>query len=166
MKQEAAIIDYFLGNDSYYKLYGAVTIPAFCIFQSEVLDDGRIKVYGNFWIFVYMKQDTTLVCESGGECPGVIYLKQDGDGYAVDEFDRVGDGTDYEKDIDRICDGNDSLREMYYSATNAKEDPLKSRRLWYIYHYVQDNKLDITQYQDFGWDPVSITEVENWAQYE
>lgn len=160
--QEAAIIDYFLKENADDRSYGEVSIPAFCIFQSEVDTDDRIKVYGNFWMFTYSRQGTTLFCESGGETPGVIYLKKDGDHYIVDEFDRVGDGSDYAEDIERICDGNKALKEQYFSATDAGKEPLKTRRLWYISNYVKDNGLDITAYQDYGWEPVMLSDTENW----
>ena len=28
--------------------------------------------------------------------------------------------------------------------------------------YVTDNGLDITAYQDYGWEPVKLSETENW----
>ena len=160
--QEAAIIDYFLKENAGDRSYGEVSIPAFCIFQSEVDTDDRIKVYGNFWMFTYSRQGTTLFCESGGETPGVIYLKKDGDHYLVDEFDRVGDGSDYAEDIERICDGNKALKEQYFSATDTRKEPLQTRRLWYISNYVKDNGLDIIAYQDYGWEPIMLSETENW----
>ena len=92
----------------------------------------------------------------------VADLKKDGDHYIVDEFDRVGDGSDYAEDIERICDGNKALKEQYFSATDAGKEPLKTRRLWYISNYVKDNGLDITAYQDYGWEPVKLSETENW----
>ena len=35
-------------------------------------------------------------------------------------------------------------------------DPLKSIREKYIREYVEENELDVTAYQDEGWDPVEL----------
>lgn len=45
--------------------------------QVTVLLDNLICRLMNFWMFTYSRQGTTLFCESGGETPGVIYLKKD-----------------------------------------------------------------------------------------
>lgn len=170
---EKAITEYFQAQDMYYRPEGTVMIPAFCIFKSETVVDpqskgsneakkGDVKVYGNFWDFVYSRKDKTLFCESGGEAPGVIYLKRTGDNaYEVTTFDRVGDGSQYSEDIKRICNGNKVLEQQYYDASDAGKDPLKTRRMWYIWNYVTDNDLDINSYQDYGWEPVALENPSN-----
>lgn len=175
---EKAITDYFISDNMYYQPEGSVYIPAFCIFKSESIGESRkkdkdgavkgdVKVYGNFWTFNYSKQGRTLFCESGGEAPGVFYLKQTGENdYEVTVFGQVGDGSQYSEDIKRICAGNKALEEQYFSACDAGKEPLKSRRMWYIYNYVQDNDLDIDSYQDYGWDPVMLVNPDDTAAFE
>ena len=152
---------------------GSVWIPAFCIFMEEAVTDpieaeakkGDIKVYGNFWSFVYSKQGDTLFCESGGEFPGVVYLKKkDGESYDVTYFDRVGDGSQYSEDIKRICRGNATLEKQFYESADANSATVKNKRTWNIYKYVKDNNLAIKYYQDYGWDPVDFNmEVNSWG---
>ena len=158
-EQEAALITYFLTEQNYYyQSYGSVTIPAFCILSSEDAEDGRIKVYGNFWMFSYVKDGETLSCESGGVTPGAAYLRKEDGGYAVDEFDRIEDGDDYSTELDRICGGNSSLEEQYRASAGGDSEVLKESRLQFINQYVQDNDLDITAYQDYGQDPILLSD--------
>lgn len=170
---EKAINEYFEDNNYLMKPEGSVWIPAFCILMEETVTDpieaeakkGDIKVYGNFWSFVYSKQGDTLFCESGGEYPGVVYLKKnDGESYGVTYFDRVGDGSQYSEDIKRICNGNASLEKQFYESADANSTAVKNKRTWNIYKYVKDNNLDIKYYQDYGWDPVDFNmEVNSWG---
>ncbi|MDO4939733.1 MAG: hypothetical protein Q4E54_07225 [Lachnospiraceae bacterium] len=169
---EKTIVDYFEDNNYLMKPEGSVWIPAFCILREEVVADplegakkGDIKVYGNFWSFVYSKQDDTLFCETGGEHPGVIYLKKNADeSYEVTYFNAVGDGSLYTEDIKRISNGNTSLEKQFYDSADAGSADVKNKRTWSIYTYVKDNNLDIKYYQDYGWDPVDFEmEVNSWS---
>ena len=170
---EKAITKYFEDNNCLMKLDESVWIPAFCVFKEETVADpieaeakkGDIKAYGNFWSFVYSKQGDTLFCESGGEFPGVVYLKKnDDESYEVTYFDRVGDGSRYSEDIKRICRGNTTLEKQFYESADAKSTTVKNIRTWNIYTYVKDNNLAIKYYQDYGWDPVDFNmEVNSWG---
>lgn len=160
--QEAVLTEYFLTEENYYyQSYGSVTIPAFCILLSEETEDGRCKVYGNFWMFSYTRDGQTLACESGGVTPGAVYLREEDGGYVVDEFERIGDGSDYETDLSRICGGNTSLEEQYRGSAGGDSETVKAARLSYINEYVQENGLDITSYQDYGQDPVPLSEADS-----
>lgn len=169
---EKAIIDYFEDNNYLMKPEGSVWIPAFSIIMADAVNPdgeeakkGDVKIYGNFWSFVYSKQGDTLFCESGGEYPGVIYLwYKGGNEYEVSYFDRVGDGSQYAEDIKRICNGNASLEEQYRNAADSSSAEVKNKRTWSVYKYVKDNNLDIKYYQDYGWDPVDFNmEVNSWG---
>ena len=65
---EKAITEYYLSNNYHYEMKPSVAIPAFCIFMSEAdeNDTDMVKVYGNYWLFVYEKDGTTLENISGG----------------------------------------------------------------------------------------------------
>ena len=101
---EKAITEYYLSNNYHYEMKPSVAIPAFCIFMSEAdeNDTDMVKVYGNYWLFVYEKDGTTLENISGGEAPGVMYVKRNGDEYIVDHFEQVRDGSYYTDDIKAI----------------------------------------------------------------
>ncbi len=169
---EKAITEFFQGADIYYKPAGSVMIPAFCIFREECTDDdfpvqNDVKVYGNFWMFIYSKKGKTLFCESGGENPCALYLRKTGDNsYEVTRMDRAADGSYYAEDIKRICAGNTVLEQQFHDSSDASKDPLKSRREWYLRNYIKDNNLDIDSYQDYGSDPVRLDFTENYGKEE
>lgn len=137
----------------------SVVIPTPIVFLCEIENNGLIKVYGNFWCFSYELNGTTLECVSGGEFPGVLYLKQDGNSYVVDSFDKVRDGSYYTKDIKRICAGNQSLEQQYYNSVDANKNPLRNMRIRYIKDYVSACGLDIDSYKDYGQEPVMLSEI-------
>lgn len=169
-KIEAAIAAFMAntGSDGYYAEEGSVAIPAPVIFQSETMGDGRVKVYGNFWVFTYVPDGNTLSCISGGEALGIIYLEKSGDDYLVCDAEFAGDGSQYAEDIKRFCNGNKSLEDQYFSSNDAGKNPVRSIRIKYIFDYLAGNGLDqkYDSYQDYGWDPVYLSEATNWANPE
>ena len=165
-KQAGAVAAFManLGSDGYYSEEGSVVIPAPVILQKVTDDDEEIKVYGNFWIFTYVPDGSTLSCISGGEYPGIITLGKSGDDYIVTDAEFAGDGSEYMKDIKRFCGGNTSLEEMYLDASNADNASVRNIRIKYIFDYLKGNGLDdkYDSFQDYGWDPVYLSEAANW----
>lgn len=153
-----ALTGYFIAGNPYSKENGATVIPNLVIVKKEEDADGNVKVYGNFWIFVYAKRGTALYCESGGENPGVVYLKKTGDNvYEVTKFDAVESGSDYDRDLDRICAGDAKLRGKYSDSANTSSELYNSWKNWFLYSYVKENDLNIDSTQDYNRDPVPIT---------
>ncbi len=137
---------------------GGVNIPAYMIFKVEQTEDDYTKVYGDFNVYEYQLKDQILECTSGGEYPGVFYLRQNENGYEAESFDQFGDGSEYTKSLDRICGEDQELRDQYLKAGDAQNEEAVKQRKAFINQYVKDNNLDVTAYQDFGWDPVSLSE--------
>ncbi len=131
---------------------GMVMIPAPVIFRVEDTEDGLKKVYGNFWTYVYLKHGNVLENTAGGECPGVLYLKENNGEYEVDHFDAVGDGADYSKDIERICEGDKELEKAYYDFVEQE----KAIRADSVREYVEETGIDVVSYKDFGWEAVEL----------
>ena len=153
---EKAITEYYLSNNYHYEMKPSVAIPAFCIFMSEAdeNDSDMVKVYGNYWLFVYEKVGTTLENISGGEAPGVMYVKKNGDEYGVDHFEQVRDGSYYTDDIKAICNGNKSLEDQFFGSSDA----MTTSRTYTIKKYVEMFDLDIDAYHDYGWDKVMLSD--------
>ncbi len=151
---EKAITEYYLADNYHYEMKASVAIPAFCIFMTEVDENNAdiVKVYGNYWLFVYEKVGTTLENISGGEAPGVMYVKKNDDKYVVDHFEQVRDGSYYADDIKAICNGNKTLEEQFFSSS----DVLTTPRTYNIKKYVEMFDLDIDSYHDYGWDKVML----------
>ena len=67
------------------------------------------------------------------------------------------DGEGYAESIKKFADGDEQLEEAYYDTTGASENSmLPQYQRAVLVNYVAENKLDITDYQDFGQDPVSL----------
>ncbi len=132
-----------------------VTIPCPYIIAMEESDNKDIKVWGDFWINNYDLNGNTLETRSGGSYPGCIHMSMsDEGGYEVTGMEVVADGSDFEPTAKKIF--GDHYQELIDSS--ADEKGREEIRAQIIANYVAANNLDITAYQDFGWDPVSLPE--------
>ena len=149
---EAAVAAYTASlGEGYLKEEGCVTIPAPLIFRVDSPDADHALVYGNFWVFNYTLEDGVLKTLSGGEQPAILTLAKNEDGWAVIEAEQAGDGEDYKADIERFCQGDEELLAQFF------ERDADAVRAQYIRDYAAANGLEISAYQDYGWDPVPLS---------
>jgi len=161
-----ALTEYFVKENQSATYEGSATVPTLVLIRKEEDSNGNVKVYGNFWVHVYSKRGTSLFLESGGERPGVAYLTKTGDNtYEVTKFDEVGTGSDYDKDVERICNGDKELRQKYADSANGSSELNKTWKNWFLYSYIKDNNLQLDSYWEYGWDPVPITPAEKMPEY-
>lgn len=125
-----------------------VTIPCPLIAEVDDADPQDIRIWGNFWSFSYTPRATTLFCVSAGERPGLLHLRATELGYEVFDAEIVRDGTYYGKDMLRIFGANRMLK-----LNGIDADAVRGQ---FIADYVRWNDLLLTQYQDYGWNPVPI----------
>ena len=144
----AAVCNWITSGEGRKYLQAEVTIPCPLIAEIDDSDPQDIRVWGNFWVYSYKAVGTTLISVSGGECPGLLHLRNVENSYEVFDAELVGDGGAYAKDMRRIFG---PLRMMKLDAIDG--DALRAQ---YIADYVLGNNLPFTQYQDYGWDPVHI----------
>ncbi len=130
-----------------------VCIPYFIEIATDNSNPDDILIYGDYWIDNYNLEGDTLVTESGGNYPGLMHLKKTDDGYEVTAFDVVEDGED----------GMASAKEIFgdyydkYLETMEDSESRDNTRVEFMSEYVLANELPITQYQDYGWDPVPLS---------
>jgi hypothetical protein len=96
---QAAVYQYLIEEiaPQYELPEGAVSIPIVQLVDEDVdSDDGEAEVKGDFWVFNYVIEGDTLKMVSGGNHPGKMELIQAGSGYSVQEFEQVGDGSNFE----------------------------------------------------------------------
>ncbi|MCR4890736.1 MAG: hypothetical protein K5989_00915 [Lachnospiraceae bacterium] len=129
-----------------------VTIPVVNILEVDDTKPDDILVWCRGFIHNYDLRNTTLMDRSGGACDGLFHMKPSGGGYEITETDFVGDGSDNGPDTKRIFGMKDGLLKKYESS----EEDMKMIRLQEISNYVNTNGIYITQYQDYGWDPVPL----------
>ncbi len=131
-----------------------VCIPCPIIVKEDDTDRSDIKLYGNFWIFKYDLKDGILENTSGGSYPGCIHIKCTDSEYEVTSMEVVEDGSSFEESAKKIFG-------EYYDAfmKEGQDEELREKtRAQIIANYVAANNLDITAYQDYGWDPVTLPE--------
>ena len=56
--------------------------------------------------------------------------------------------------IKRFASGDSELETMYFAAEDLKAN--QETRTQFIKAYVEANDLDITAYQDYGWEPITL----------
>ncbi len=133
-----------------------VCIPYGMEIDMDMSDTDDIKVYGDFWVYNYDLNGDTLEAVSGGDFPGVMHLKQSDSDYEVTSFDVVEDGNTFDSSAKELFgDYYDKLIEAM-----SDEETREIVRKQFISDYVLNNNLPITQYQDYGWDPVSLADDE------
>lgn len=127
-------------------------IPIVQIVHVDYTNPEEVLVYGDFWVFNYNINGDTLECVSGGDFPGVMHMTKDGDGYIVSSFDEVADGTDFASSAQELFGEHFPDFMKVYSDDESRNE----LRTITVTDYVNLNNLDVTQYQDFGWDPVQL----------
>ena len=78
------------------------------------------------------------------------------DQWQVVSMEEAGDGTDYDKDIARFANGNKELENKYYAAADLGAPENQAVRTRFIKAYVDAYGLNITEYQDYGWEPIPL----------
>lgn len=131
-----------------------VSIPCPVIVDIDESNPDDICVWGEFWIYQYELQDDTLKMVSGGNFPGQMHLMKSGASYEVTGMDYVADGSDSEVSAEEIFGD----RYEAYTALSSFLDVRESARKQIIDDYVVLNQLPISQYQDEGWIPVSLSQ--------
>ena len=133
-----------------------VSIPCPVIVKEDESDKSDIRVYGNFWIFNYDLNGDILENTSGGSYPGCIHVKDTGEDYVVTSMEVVEDGAGFTESAKKI------FGEYYDLFMKAGEDEnlREKTRARIIADYVEANDLNITAYQDYGWDPVPLPKEE------
>ena len=129
-----------------------VCVPVVAAIAVDESNEDDILVYGDFWVYNYNLKDDTLETQSGGNYPGVIHLKKTKTGYEALSFDVCEDGTDFDESAKSLFgDHYDDFMKIYSDSV-----AIENMRRQILADYVLENKLNINQYQDYGWDPVSL----------
>ena len=149
----AAICDYLTKDIASQYSEAEVSIPYMQIIDTDDSNPEDILVWGDFWVMNYNLEGSVLVAGSGGNYPGLMHLQESSDGsYVVTEFEQVGDGSDFIPSAKKIF--GDRYDE--FSRVQSDNEAFEEIRKEYIQDYVKANGLNITAYQDYGWDPVTL----------
>ena len=149
---EAAVYKYMAEDVSKHFDKADASIPIVNIVHVDYTNPDEVLVYGDFWVDNYNIEGDTLMCVSGGDFPGVMHVSKDGDGYTVSSFDMVGDGADFDPSAKQLFGEHYNAFMKAYSDEEAR----KELRTITVSDYVNLNGLAVTQYQDYGWEPVKL----------
>ena len=149
---EAAIYKYMVEEVGKNFDKADASIPTVAIVNVDDSNPDEVIVYGDFWVDNYNINGDTLECVSGGNFPGVMHLAKYFDGYVVASFDQVEDGANFEPSAKELFGENYDAFMKVYSDDEARAELRKAT----VSDYVRLNSLEVTQFQDYGWDPVQL----------
>lgn len=157
-------ISAYFAEDRGEKEAEAVYIPVPVILKVEEGRDETL-VYGCFWDFWYEKEEKNLFCINGSGSTGRLHLEREKDSYKVTAFERARDGGYFSEDLKAMCGEDRALYEEFLTK-ETREDRREELRRELINRYAEDNGLEIESYQDFGWEPVLLSEEGSWFRKE
>ena len=149
----AAICDYLTKVVASDYSDADVSIPYMHIVDTDKSNPEDTLVWGDFWVINYNLKGDILEMDSGGDYPGLMHLQKKDDGrYAVTKFEVVGDGSDFTSSAKKIFGD----RYDDFAKAHADNEAMEKIRAEFIKGYVEAYGLNITAYQDYGWDPVPL----------
>ena len=127
-----------------------VQIPFGIIVEKDETDPENITIYGSFNIDGYELRNTTLVASGGSRGSGAFHLKKADDG-SVSVVD--AELPEVDEDYPAVFAPVDGL---YDRIVALSDEEISEARAEAIAGYVNTNGLNITQWQDYGWEPVPV----------
>ncbi len=129
---------------------GEYCIPCGTIVAKDESNPEDIRLWGDYWVFIYNKEGDLLKMVSGGSHPGLMHLCKTDGGYKVTGFDGVVDGAGNLESAKAI------FGEHYdaFHAINSDAPAREKVRCDAVSAFVKAAGMDVKGYQDFGWDPV------------
>lgn len=148
-----AIDDYLADSIGTQYLCGEICIPFHSYASVDETSQDDIQVLGDFWVMNYTVVGDTLMTVSGGNHPGKMHVRMDGDGhFTVTSFEPVLDGSEFLPSAKRIFGDKFDEFQAAYSNDKAREQARKEG----IAAYVTAHELPVKVYQDYGWPAVRI----------
>lgn len=150
---EATVYEYMATEiaGEYDKADASIPLVSIINVNDENKDD--ILVAGDFWVDNGNVEGDTLKLVSGGNHPGVIHMKKEGNKYVVTKMENVADGEGFYKSAQKLFGKNYER----FAKINEDEDARSEQRTKNIKNYIKANGIKVTKYQETGWDPVDLT---------
>ncbi|MBQ6553647.1 MAG: copper amine oxidase N-terminal domain-containing protein, partial [Firmicutes bacterium] len=156
-----AVCKKIINDHLYFFDKASVSVPVPAIVDIDDKNRNDVKVWGLFWLMNYDLNGTVLETASGGSFPGCMHLKKTDSGYVVTRFDKAEDGSDYSDSLRKVCENNETRIKKFSEKSDKLNEEIKAT----LEAYVRENGLDITAYQDYGWDPVMLDVKEESAAF-
>ena len=143
----SAIDRYLVEEIGKHYAQGEHCVPIHNVVAIDESNAEDILVWGDFWVFNYNQVGDTLKCVSGGNHPGLMHVRQTDNGFEVNSFDQVEDGSNNLPSAKRIFGDK---YEAYQAINSNKEDSEKLRAEG-LATFVKKQVLSATTYEDYGW---------------
>ena len=143
----SAIDRYLVEEIGKHYAQGEHCVPIHNVVAIDESNAEDILVWGDFWVFNYNQVGDTLKCVSGGNHPGLMHVRQTDNGFEVNSFDQVEDGSNNLPSAKRIFGDK---YEAYQAINSNKEDREKLRAEG-LATYVKKQGLSAPTYEDYGW---------------
>lgn len=131
---------------------GEMCIPFTQVVATDESAPDSVLVWGSYWVMNYNTSGDTLKSVSGGNHAGLMHVSHDGGHWRVTAFDAVGDGSRFQPTAKQIFGPNFDAFMKIISDEKTREMVRKEA----IADYVKQRGLNVTLYQDFGWEPIPI----------
>ncbi len=148
----SVLYQYIIDEFGQYYLQGDVCIPCPIIVAEDDSNKDDMRMWGNFEVYNYTLSGDTLMTVSGGSHPGCIHFKMADGGFEVTGFDAVADGSDYEPTAKKIFGDKYDTFVKTMGDDKSREDT----RAQIISNYAAANNLQISGYQDYGWEKIAL----------
>lgn len=127
-----------------------VLIPFSIVAETDDSNPDDIVVYGSYNIDGYELMNTTLVAGYGSRGNGAFHIRKNTDGSYEVVNAQLPEVEEEEAEVFAPVDG------LYERIVALTDDERMQARAEAIAGYVNTNGLNITQWQDYGWAPVSV----------
>ena len=148
----SAVCDYMISGPGSHYDKADLSIPCINLVAVDEQDPDDVRVYADFWILNFDLDGTVLQTKSGGSFPGCMHLARKDGAYEVKDFEITTDGAGFDESAKKIFGDRYEAFGKVHSDGDAREELIRQT----LADYVSANKLDITAYKDYGWDPVEL----------
>lgn len=142
---------HFLIENSFGDVGSDLTICVPKVLKVDDSDPKDVKLWGDYVVQRFLLANTSLIDGSGSSFGGIAHIDASEGGPLVTDFEFLEDGAGFDASLDKLF-GSEGLKEAYLDACNHRDEYLSET----LANYINNNGLYITQYQEYGWPPVSV----------
>lgn len=127
------------------------------VVKTDMSDMDDVKVYAAYNLDGFNVEDKTLKTEAGESIMCLVHMGIDKDGVVtVGDIEIPTDGASQQEDLLKICGNDKELADKMSAACDFSEGSGAELRKAAVKAYVEANNLDVTAFQDYGWDPIEL----------
>lgn len=146
-----AMGDYLVREIGAHYLQGELCVPTLMIVAGEENGD-EAQVWCDCWVDWYRVAGDTLKTVSGGNHSGLMTIRiQDGKP-VVTAFEQTTDGAGFLPSAKRIFGQHFDVYERMHASQDVRDAARKEQ----LKEYVSRRGLNVSYYQDYGWDAVEL----------